>query len=123
MRLSKLYSSLRKRKHSIVFFAIVSIAILFHLGAISLTNYGISSGYAAESNSLFYSLGSYSFLIFGFAIMCGYFAAIWLIRMPKILRVVFALSLAMVPVFDFAHDFVVSTYYREFFSLLIRFVG
>lgn len=120
---NRLFSWIRKHSHPITFFTVVAVAILCHVGAISLTSYAIASGYGLESNSFFYSMGSSSFLIFGFLLMGCYFATIWFIRMPKALRLIFALSLTVVPIFDFAHDLIVSTYYRELFSLLIRFVG
>jgi hypothetical protein len=86
-------------------FLIVAVAgILLHSFAMYLTSIITFAGTGKEGNPLFYLMGSGYFVIFGFAVLIGYYGIEWLLRIPIGYKILGASWLTALTALDFFHD-------------------
>lgn len=88
----------------IAFIALVVLGLSLHFFAIYLTKIITISGIGQEGNPLFYIMGSSNFVVFGFAVLIGYYAIDWLLRVPMWYKLMGASWLTGLTAFDFMHD-------------------
>jgi hypothetical protein len=88
----------------VAFVVLVVLGLSLHFFAIYLTKIITISGIGQEGNPLFYLMGSSNFVVFGFAVLIGYYAIDWLLRVPTWFKLMGASWLTGLTAFDFIHD-------------------
>ena len=93
-----------KPSTKVLFFGMTLAGLLLHFFAVYLTRVIMVSGTGAEGNPLFYLMGSSNFVLFGFAVIGGYYFVDWVLNVPMWYKLLGATWLTGVTGFDFAHD-------------------
>jgi hypothetical protein len=73
--------------------------------AVYLTRIITFAGVRQEGNPLYHIMRANYFLIFGFAVLIGYYSLEWLLKIPITYKVLGASWLTALTAMDFLHDF------------------
>ena len=91
-------------RFKLVFLGIALSGLLMHFFALYLTRIITVAGIGQEGNPLFYLMGGSYFVVFGFAVLIGYYSIDWLLRIPVKYKILGASWLTALTAFDFMHD-------------------